>query len=461
MKTAIMIGIVLAGSAVSAIGQESKRMENKSRFTVVPPGPVTNRSRVELRLTIPNPDEKEKEIIVRFYRDKTLPERLVASRALKVAPKSAAYISVWCPTETWAGTRRLLYQVERAGQKEEGIWPLEVHASETIGRPLLQGAWIESFAALRHCEGKDTKETERNLRESVRAMKRLGINTLILTYLEYMGTFFYPSEIEFFDRDVKRMARGKDCKFDLVETVLSEADKAGMHVFLGLGRGGDTYLLWQFEKEDWNERNAEAIALAKRVAQELWEKYRHHRSLYGWYFTHEMNDLAKSSVYYNPLADFCHSLAPEKPVLVAPAGTPIIDRKSLAASKVDIFAYQDAVGSGYVPYKNTFKPENRIAMLDEIFTKYRAWHTEADKHLWADLEIWEMDGSQGYGGAYPTNFARVQRQMEIESKYADMLTAYAYHGYMHDPNSKVKASDERAVRLYNEYANYLKLRQKK
>ena len=98
---------------------------------------------------------------------------------------------------------------------------------------------------------------------------------------------------------------------------------------------------------------------------------------------------------------------------------------------------------------------------NEIFTKYRTWHADTDKHLWADLEIWEMDGSQGYGGSYPTNFARVQRQIEIEAKYADMLTGYAYHGFMHDPNSKAKAQDKRAVRLYKEYASYIKSQQKK
>lgn len=433
-------------------------MESRCRFTVVPPGPVSNHSRVELRLTIPNPADREREITVRIYRDKAVPSMLIASRTLKAAPQSLAYLSVWCPTAQWVGKRRLIYQVERAGEREEGHWPLEVRASETTGLPMLQGVWLESFAALRHCEGRDARETERNLRESVRAMKRLGMNTLILTYLEYRGTFFYPSRIEFYDRDVKRMARGRECTFDLVETVLSQADREGMHVFLGLGRGGDTYLLWEFEKEGWKERNAEAIALGKRVAQELWDRYHHHPSFYGWYFTHEMNDLAKSSAYYNPLADFCHSLSPDKPVLVAPAGTPILNRETLMESKVDIFAYQDAVGSGYVPYKNTFQPDNRIAMLDEIFTKYRSWHTETDKHLWADLEVWEMDGSQGYGGAYPTTFPRVQRQIEIEAKYAAMLTAYAYHGYLHDPNSKVKAKDERAVRLYSDYLAYLKAR---
>jgi hypothetical protein len=413
---------------------------------------------VELRLAIPHPDTKETPITVRFFHNRTTPENRIAERSLIAAPQSIACVSVWCSTEHWTGRQRLIYQVEHDGKREEGSWLLEAVPAETPGLPLFTGVWIESFAVLRHCQGKDDRETERNIRESVRSMKRLGMKTLILTYLEYQGTFFYPSQIEFYDRDVKRMARGKECRLDLAEIFLSEADRQGMYVFLGLGRGGDSLLLWEFDKPDWQERNAQAVALAKRIAQELWTRYRRHPSLYGWYLTHEMNDLKRSSAYYNPVAEFCHALSPDKPVLVAPAGTPIMDRKTLLESRVDIFAYQDAVGAGYVPYRYTYSPENRIAMLEEAFAKYRSWHADTRKHLWSDLEVWEMDGSQGYGGSYPAAFSRVRRQIEIQARYADNLTAYPYHGYFHDPRSRVKAKDERAVRLFEEYEAYLRSR---
>lgn len=429
---------------------------NRPRFTVIPPGPVSDRLQVELRLAVPNETPEARAYTVRFYWDKADSAHRIGTQTLTAPPNGFAFASVWVPTTGRAGKRRLLYQIERAEGLETGYWPLEVIASETPALPRLQAAWIEPFAVIRPAQDKDAKATERDLRDSVDAMKRLGMNTLIVTYVEYQGTFFYPSKIAFYDRDVKHMARGPDYPFDVVGTVLSQADRNGMHVFLGIGRGGDAWLLWEFQKPDWKQRNAEAIALGRRVAKELWERYSHHPSFYGWYFTHEMNDLAKASAYYDPLADFCHSLSPDKPVMAAPAGTPIMDRKTLVASHVDIFAYQDAVGSGYVPYKNTFHPENRIAMLDAIFAQYRNWHAGSEKHFWADLEVWEMDGSRGYGGSYPAKFSRVQRQIEIESKYAAMLTAYAYHSFLHDPRSKQATADDRAVRLYEEYTAYLK-----
>jgi hypothetical protein len=426
------------------------------RFAVVPPGPVSDRARVELRLSVPNPEASAQKATVRFYWDRVSPRNLIETRTLETAPGVTGFVSAWSSAAGRVGKRRLIYQVERSGQLTQGQWPLEVFSSQTPALPWFTGAWLESFAILRACEGKTPQETERNVRESVMAMHRLGMKTLIITYVEFHATFFYPSKLEFYDRDTKKQARGKDCAFDIVGTILSQADKHGMHAILGLGRGGDMYLLWEFDKPDWKQRNEEGLTLSKKIAQELWERYGHHPSFYGWYLTHEMNDLAKSSAYYNPLADFCHALAPEKPVLAAPAGTPILDKATLQASKVDIFAYQDAVGSGYVPYKNTFNPENRIAMLHDIFRKYRDWHADTGKHLWSDLEVWEMDGSKGYSGSYPASFARVRRQIEIEAQYVSVLTAYPYHGYFHDPRSRVAAKDLRAVQLFEEYVAYLK-----
>jgi len=171
-----------------------------------------------------------------------------------------------------------------------------------------------------------------------------------------------------------------------------------------------------------------------------------------------MNDLARASAYYNPVADFCHALSPDKVVLIAPAGTPIVTKESLRRCSVDIVAYQDAVGSGYVPYKNTFDPENRMRMLDEMYSRCAAWHEGTDKHCWTDLEIWEVDGTQGYGGSYPAPFSRVRRQLETEVKYVPTITAYQWHGTMQDRKRKGRVEDERAFKLYDEYRAYLKQR---
>ena len=168
-----------------------------------------------------------------------------------------------------------------------------------------------------------------------------------------------------------------------------------------------------------------------------------------------MNDLSRASAYYDPLAEFCHSLAPRRPVLVAPAGTPVVTKESLAKSKVDIFAYQDAVGAGYVPYKYTYKPEERIATLDELYARYARWHVDTGKRIWSDLEIWEMDGKQGYRAAYPATFERVKRQIAIEAGHVAMLTGYAWHGYMQSPNASAEKPIPQARALFEAYRKFV------
>lgn len=327
-------------------------------------------------------------------------------------------------------------------------------ASGTGAAPRFHGMWIEP-AAIQMIAADASKQTlERCTRESVQAMKSLGVNTLILAYAEFHGTFFYPSSIAFYDRDIQQNVSGTDCPFDVYGTVLKEADHLGMQVFLGLGRGGDTPLLWEFDAPDWSERNKNALELGYRVVNELASSYEKHASFAGWYLTHEMNDLARASAYYDPLAAFCHSCCPGKPVLVAPAGTPLISKESLVKSEVDIFAYQDAVGAGYVPYTYTYEPEKRIAMLEEVYARYALWHAETKKRIWSVVEVWEMDGSQGYAAPYPASFGRVKKQMQIQGPHVEMLTGYAWHGYFQAPSTSAERPISKAQQLFEAYREF-------
>src|SRR5262249_25533253 len=130
-------------------------------------------------------------------------------------------------------------------------------------------------------------------------------------------------------------------------------------------------------------------------------------------------------------------------------------KESLARSKVDIFAYQDAVGAGYVPYVNTYTPERRLASLNELYRQYAQWHTGTGKRIWSDLEIWEMDGTKGYSGAFPASCERVKRQLELEAPHVEMLTLYAWHGYMQDPRSTHEKPNLKAQALFTAYREWL------
>ncbi len=424
-----------------------------ARLLCVPADTVTESTRVELRLGLRNDSDSANAYRVCFYRDRLDAAHRIATKRVEIGAGAKALVQAWWPAGGQAGRHTILWTLSNSHIRQHGHVSLLVMHCRTRAIPAFQAGWIDPGALT----GYPRKQavTPADLRRMVEDMRRLGMRTVIVTYVEADG-FFYPSGIAFMDRDQGRRVHGMISSFDVVGTILNAADRLGMHVFLGLGRGGDTPLLWQFDSPGWDERNQAAITQSKQVAGELYARYGRHRSLYGWYLTHEMDDLARASAYYNPVADYCHSLAPEMPVLAAPAGTPILDAQILQASHVDIFAYQDAVGSGYTPGRNTYHPEMRMAALDKLYSQYRQWHAGTDKHLWADLEIWEMDGSHGYSHSYPPSFKRVARQIALEAPFVEQLTAYEYTGFMESPRIRAKLRDRRAAALYRDYAAYLR-----
>lgn len=425
-------------------------MRSDIRLAVIPPGPVSDRTKVEMRAAVANPTDRPRDIEVEFLCDDEVIERVTVS-----VPANAEDVArAWVSTRRRAGEHVL---TARAADTKQATRPFHVEASTTRALKRLSAAWLDpgSFEPTRGYPRAATAEPD-DIREVVAAIDDLGMNTIVLTYLEYSGAVYYPTQLSFYDRDIKAWVGPQTFPFDFPETVLDEADRRGMYVFLGLGRGGDTPLLWEFDNDDWHDRNVSGIEHTNRVASELWRLYGHHASLYGWYLTHEMNDLARASAYYDPVARHCRTLAPEKPILAAPSGTPIVDGATLRASEVDIFAYQDAVGAGYLPYEYTWDPQRRIATLHDVYASYAAAHEGSGKHLWSDLEIWEMDGATGYNGSYAPKISRVIEQIEAEAPHVDWVTAYEFSGFMERPGAHAGLIDPRARSLYDDYRAFLK-----
>ena len=115
---------------------------------------------------------------------------------------------------------------------------------------MITGAWVDAGAigraplsASSHLIGargrehgaETNEETERRLRSSIDSINSVGVKTIIYTYPEWNGIFYFPSKVEFFDNDVKKMSRGSECTFDQIEVILSQADKNGQHVGAGSG----------------------------------------------------------------------------------------------------------------------------------------------------------------------------------------------------------------------------------
>ncbi|HXG24314.1 MAG TPA: hypothetical protein VNJ09_07165, partial [Chthonomonadales bacterium] len=67
------------GLARMAADYRPTLLKNPS-LTTIPPGPVTDKIRVEVRLSVPNPSSEARNFTLSLYWDKADPEHLIASR---------------------------------------------------------------------------------------------------------------------------------------------------------------------------------------------------------------------------------------------------------------------------------------------------------------------------------------------------------------------------------------------
>ena len=414
-------------------------------ITVIPPGPVTDKSVLEIRVNLSNSTQYLETLTLKVFLDTISETNLVAdSTQIELISGESELISFWVETRDIIPGNHLIIVETKDTNNNRSVqqWPIEIISEETAAVTRLSGGWIDPGVLI---EGwgypRNRAVHPDDIRNAVDAMQRIGMSTIIITYVEYKVAF-YPSNILDFPY----------YGIDVIELILDQAGKNGMHVFLGLGRGTDDLLLWEGLGD--YDRIQRGIKFSTEVAQELWELYGHHRSFYGWYLTHEANLIGLAANYYNPVADFCHTFSPDKPVMIAPAGTPIISEWLLNTSKVDIFAYQDAVGAGYKDYQYTGDPEIRIADLDSVFSYYSSLHQNTKKHIWTDLEIWRSNPQTGYTPFVPAPMEQIERQIAIEAKYVDFITGYEFLSMMEPPESTLKLGGDGAVHLYNQYMNY-------
>lgn len=420
-----------------------------SSMTVVPPVPVSEKVKAEVRVAVRNLTLAKRafnlEISIKTASDEV---RTLVNTKLEVDMLGQELFTHHFPTSGLAGENSIAYRLtDSEGNVQSGNWPLTVVSCESRAVPLLQIGWIEPGAIGPGVYQQRKVPTEQDLRDAIDRYNQIGMKSLIIAYSESIYTnagTFYPSQV--FEEKSK-------IDFDVVGTILNQASKNGQHVFVGLGRGADLWLTWT--GFDDPKRIQASLAHSMKLATELWARYHHEPSFYGWYLAHEANDIAQASkAYYNPMTRFLRTFEADKPVLASPSGTPILPPEALDESEVDILAYQDAVGSGYIPFENTFDPQRRIATLDGVYASYAKAHRESDIHLWTNLEIWQMDGPE-YSNAYPPGFDRVKQQLEIEKQYVDVMTTYCVLGFMDSSDSSVELGGPRAVQLYESYHDYV------
>jgi hypothetical protein len=220
---------------------------------------------------------------------------------------------------------------------------------------------------------------------------------------------------------------------DLLEMILSLADQNGMNVYLGSLQTAT----------DWTD-GTEFAALRsynQRVAFEIVQRYGHHQSLRGWYFTQEiwMNWVKKYGAAYNGtslLADWAadmKNIDPAKSTTASvvvkeaasgemPGLTPIeLDAWTasfLQSARIDILMPQDGIGAG--------DGAPSLDDLPEYFSAMQSAARAANTSLWSAIETFTADPNLSGEHFPPAPVARIQDQINRVSPYVSGYVSWIF-----------------------------------
>ncbi len=408
------------------------------RSTVIPPGRVSTRTDVEMRVWAPGASRVE--LCVDGHASHAESWPLDGTEAV-LRPQLGGLVG--------AHDLRLRFLDGAGALLGERTHRCEIIESGHRSTGLIDGCWISLY----HWSEDEARWFNADLktlaaadwREQVLAMQRVGINGIVIqnvfeseayayqhaqTAEDYPGRAFYPSALF-----PGRVELG--CE-DPIEAVLSAADEAGMHVFLGVGLYA------------WFDFSSESLEWHKRVTRELFERYGHHRSLYSWYVSEEMF----GSLYadYPPVPDekwhdivdffvdytaFVRQLTPTMPVSLAPNNIrfhEFADEWALILRNIDIL----------IPF--AFARDLDHLNIAEVAAICR----EAGTRFWVDMEMfaWPLDD-----GLVPKTCPDLVEEIAI---YRDVEQIYGYQftGIMNVPSSPFDLGGERAKQLYVDYAGH-------
>lgn len=284
------------------------------------------------------------------------------------------------------------------------------------------------------------KFTGADWRNKVREIASIGMeNVVVMATALYEKCYFKSSVYPFADIPCA----------DPIEELLCEADNCSIKVFLGNGFYGD----WQ--KANENITSKEVIDRSFRAMEEIAALYSHHTSFYGWYFPDETCIIGKYPDefmhYVNLCSARCHLLTPAKKTLIAPYGTNLVVSddyfvRQLAELDVDFVAYQDEVGV----------QKTKVDMTKQFFEKLKIAHDKAGRsELWADIELFDFEGTVYESALIPAPFERIKKQIENVAPYCDKILGYQYLGLMNPSDSLSFSGHNQSADLFENYKNYV------
>ena len=333
------------------------------------------------------------------------------------------------------------------------LQPYEIVPSKVHSTQLLDGCWI----SIRHWSETESacfregleQMTDEDWKEHIFSMHRLGITTVLIQNVFDSTRYVHQHDmtadtydgVAFYDSKWAPRRPGMKEK-DPLEAILSAADECGMAVFPGVGLYA------------WFDFSPESLVWHKRVATELFERYGHHPSFYGFYVSEEI----MGALYYgyDPVPDekykdiqqffkefsaFCHKLAPTKPVALAP-------------NNIDMHLYREQ-WKGILDNLDILIPfafarsENNIPQITEMCSA-------SGVHFWVDMEIFRFPFVNG--ALVPKDYEGLLKEIR-DYDMLEQIFGYQYTGLLNEPGRNGRhLGGEETETLYAQFYEYQKKR---
>jgi hypothetical protein len=426
-------------------------------LTLIPPTTITNKVKLDIRAGIRNTEKSDKKLNVLFYLNEETSQNLLFETTIELAPNSTECVKFMMPTADKAGVNNILLVVKEGGKKQKLQKKIEIINSDIRSTRTIDGAWLGLYHWSEE-EGKlwnsDIKKvTDEQWKEVVGSMNKIKMDIIILQEVfrnqqyvgkhniekdGYQGKAFYPSNL--YSERMPITAK------DPVEAILSSADEHGMHVFMGVG----VYA--------WFDFTTASLEWHKNVAKELWDKYGHHPSFYGWYVsdespgsldgfetTVEKQLIRKKEIvaFFKGFKEFCNKLAPDKPIMLATNCFAVPAGESTYPALLENLDIICPFGFARMP-KGDITGEQAAKLLQRLCE-------ESNSHLWFDLEAFLFNKD---GNLYPRPMEAIAQDLTLFDNFEKTL-CYQFPGMFNDPNASIRIGNEESIKLFSDYQKYL------
>lgn len=432
--------------------------ENNVSLTLIPPGKITNKVDLDIRGGIINKSDQQRTFEVSIYWGREKRNTLLYESSVTVPAGKSETVKIVVPTKQRLGKHKVILKVTDGNRTYRKTKDIEVVESDIRSIQQISGAWagIYHWSEIegKHWNKDIKKMTDEQWKELVRSMHKVEMDMIVIqevfrneqyvgkhntTVDSYAGKAFYPSELYPGRMDITAE--------DPIETILSEADRLGMNVLVGVGIFA------------WFDFTPESLEWHKRVAKELWDMYGHHESFYAFYVSEEsgggldnweqqpdMRKKRKADIvnFFKEFKSYCNSFAPGKPIMLATNSFEVpngMDTYPALLEHLDILC---PFGFARMPAGDLTGKE-AADMLQEACNK-------AKSHLWFDLEAFLFNPDNSL---YPRPIEEIIHDLNLFSNFEKIL-CYQFPGVFNDPDMSIRVGEERTIDLFNGYMKYLK-----